>query len=60
MLICLCRAVSPHHWLAIHLTIDHEYTLEAVAILLFFLPRVECTVGIVKRFCNQIWESIRP
>ncbi|KAI3050503.1 hypothetical protein CBS147353_11645 [Aspergillus niger] len=50
----------PVDWLEMHLTVVHKYTFESVAISPFFLPRVECTVGNLRWFRNQIWGIIRP
>ncbi|GCB24417.1 hypothetical protein AAWM_07323 [Aspergillus awamori] len=47
-------------WLEMHLTVVHKYTFEWVASSPFFLPRVECTLGNLRRFRNQIWEVFRP
>ena len=49
----------PVDWLEMHLTVVHKYTFDSVAISPVFLPRVECTLGNLRRFCNQIWEVIR-
>ncbi|PYH63971.1 uncharacterized protein BO88DRAFT_429986 [Aspergillus vadensis CBS 113365] len=46
----------PIDWLEIHLTVIHKYTFKSVTISPFFLPRVECTLGNLKQFRNQIWE----
>ncbi|RDH26394.1 hypothetical protein BDQ94DRAFT_178016 [Aspergillus welwitschiae] len=50
----------PVDWLEMHLTVVHKYTFESVAISPFFLPRVECTLGNLRRFHNQSWEVFRP
>ncbi|KAI2885303.1 hypothetical protein CBS63078_11214 [Aspergillus niger] len=50
----------PVDWLEMHLTVVHKYTFEWVAISPFFLPRVECTLGNLRRVRNQIWEVFRP
>ncbi|RDH26942.1 hypothetical protein BDQ94DRAFT_185676 [Aspergillus welwitschiae] len=50
----------PVDWLEMHLTVVHKYTFESVAISPFFLPRVECTLGNLRRLRSQIWEVIRP
>ncbi|OJZ80212.1 hypothetical protein ASPFODRAFT_462229 [Aspergillus luchuensis CBS 106.47] len=50
----------PVDWLEMHLTVVPKYTFDSVAISPVFLPRVEGTLGNLRRFCNQIWEVIRP
>ncbi|KAI2866586.1 hypothetical protein CBS76997_10870 [Aspergillus niger] len=49
----------PVDWLEMHLTVVHKYTFEWVAISPFFLPRVECSLGNLRRVRNQIWEVFR-
>ncbi|RDH26551.1 hypothetical protein BDQ94DRAFT_164392 [Aspergillus welwitschiae] len=50
----------PVDWLEMHLAVVHKCTFNWVAIPPFFLPRVECNLGNLRRLPNQIWEELRP
>ncbi|PYH68096.1 uncharacterized protein BO88DRAFT_426210 [Aspergillus vadensis CBS 113365] len=58
---CYASAILSYRvdWLEMHFTVVHKYMFEWVTILLFFFPRVECTLGNLRQFCNQIWEVFR-
>jgi hypothetical protein len=45
-------------WLAIHFSVVHRYTGESVAVLPFFLPRVEVPLGNLRQCREQILEAM--
>jgi hypothetical protein len=45
-------------WLEIHFSVVHRYTGESVAVLPFFLPRVELPLGNLRQCREQILEAM--
>ncbi|KAF9884574.1 hypothetical protein FE257_001458 [Aspergillus nanangensis] len=46
------------HWLEIQFSVIHKYTGESIAVLPFFLPRVEHTPGNLARCRERIWRLV--